>query len=89
MIWEELFKIDIHDKNPYDHMMGTRHHNRGNYLFADGHVKLMSVRQTLAPKVLWDNAGEWCPDCGCREKQGWTDWNVTYALKMLDKYHYP
>ncbi|HEY3282566.1 MAG TPA: prepilin-type N-terminal cleavage/methylation domain-containing protein [Armatimonadota bacterium] len=33
-------------------MFGVVHQGRANYLFADGHVRTLSLRQTLVPKVL-------------------------------------
>jgi prepilin-type N-terminal cleavage/methylation domain-containing protein/prepilin-type processing-associated H-X9-DG protein len=71
-----------------NYFIGTWHRGRGNYLFADGHVKLLSLRQTLEPEVLWDNIGEWCPECGCKDYQ-WTPQDVADGLKALVKYHYP
>jgi prepilin-type N-terminal cleavage/methylation domain-containing protein/prepilin-type processing-associated H-X9-DG protein len=35
------------------------HHGGGNWLFADGHVKWMTPRQTLTPQVLWANDIPW------------------------------
>ena len=40
---------------------GTWHRGKGNYLFADGHVKLLSFRQTLTPTRLWDRVADWYP----------------------------
>jgi prepilin-type N-terminal cleavage/methylation domain-containing protein/prepilin-type processing-associated H-X9-DG protein len=43
--------------------VGQRHQQRGNYLFADGHVRSLTLRQTLEPVPLWDNLDDWCPEC--------------------------
>lgn len=68
--------------------IGTWHRGKGTYLFADGHVKLLSLRQTLEPNVLWDNIIEWCPACSCKE-YGWTQKDITEGLQAIGKYHYP
>ena len=73
------------------YFLGTNHQkSRGNYLFADGHVRLLTLRQTLQPEVLWDNIRDWCPECGCA-KYGWTPQTITETLHDLDKdkAHYP
>jgi prepilin-type N-terminal cleavage/methylation domain-containing protein/prepilin-type processing-associated H-X9-DG protein len=67
---------------------GLRHQKRSNYLFADGHVKLLTLRQTLTPEVLWDNIGEWCPGCTCTTI-AWTPKDIQQTLKELDEAHYP
>jgi prepilin-type processing-associated H-X9-DG protein len=69
---------------------GLRHLKRTNYLFADGHVKLLSLRQTLTPEVLWDNLGEWCPECDCYGLTSyWTPNDIQQVLKNMDEAHYP
>jgi prepilin-type N-terminal cleavage/methylation domain-containing protein/prepilin-type processing-associated H-X9-DG protein len=68
---------------------GLRHANRANYLFADGHVRLLSVRQTLTPEVLWDNLADWCPNCICGSGAKWTLEDVQKTLRDLDTEHYP
>lgn len=50
---------------------GYMHNWRPNYLFADGHVRSMALRQTLTPEVLWDNIGDWCPECACNPLMRW------------------
>ncbi len=42
---------------------GAWHGNRSNYLFADGHVKALSLRQTLTPEPMWDDMYYWCDEC--------------------------
>jgi prepilin-type N-terminal cleavage/methylation domain-containing protein/prepilin-type processing-associated H-X9-DG protein len=75
--------------NPYIYT-GTRHHTRSNYLFADGHVKALSIRQTLTPEVLWDKISNWCPTCGgCELSPDWTAKDIQTALKLLDQLNYP
>jgi prepilin-type processing-associated H-X9-DG protein len=75
--------------------MGIRHRGKGNYLFADGHVRTLSVRQTLAPTVMWDNISEWCPDCDCTQppisgaNRWWTQQRLDADLRELDEHHYP
>jgi prepilin-type N-terminal cleavage/methylation domain-containing protein/prepilin-type processing-associated H-X9-DG protein len=71
----------------------VRHQGKGNYLFADGHVKLLSVRQTLIPEVLWDNMNEWAnkeiPEAYPVPPQGWTPKDIQAALKQLDEFGIP
>jgi prepilin-type processing-associated H-X9-DG protein len=67
---------------------GLRHLKKSNYLFADGHVKLLSLRQTLTPEVLWDRIDSWCPGCTCY-KRPWTPQDITALLKRLDDAGYP
>ena len=69
--------------------IGIWHRGKGNYLFADGSVRSMGLRQTLTPEVLWDNIGEWCPECGCAEKYAWNEANIRNLLTLLDKEKYP
>jgi prepilin-type N-terminal cleavage/methylation domain-containing protein/prepilin-type processing-associated H-X9-DG protein len=66
---------------------GLWHRNKTNYLFADGHVRLLSIRQTLTPEVLWDNTSDWCPDC-CNVPD-WTPDIIAQDLAQLDKVGYP
>jgi prepilin-type processing-associated H-X9-DG protein len=69
---------------------GTRHRGRSNYLFADGYVKALTIRQTLTPEVMWDKITNWCPGCGgCEYGQDWTSKDIQTALKLLDQLHYP
>ena len=68
---------------------GLWHRNRGNYLFADGSVRLLALRQTLTPEVLWDNYNDWCPGCECAGYFGWTRADVEKALKEMDRVRYP
>ena len=65
------------------------HSRRSNYLFADGHVRLLSVRQTLTPKVLWDNLNDWNPGSTCARGYGWKPEDVAKTLKNLDEIGYP
>jgi prepilin-type N-terminal cleavage/methylation domain-containing protein/prepilin-type processing-associated H-X9-DG protein len=69
--------------------VGTYHRGKGNYLFADGHVKLLPLRRTLSPEVLWDNLGEWCPECPCLRSFQWGRGDVDRLLKALDEINYP
>lgn len=71
---------------------GTRHRRRSNYLFADSHVKALTMRQTLLPEVLWDNVTNWCPSCGhCIDYLDiiWTPKDIQTTLKVLDQLNYP
>jgi prepilin-type N-terminal cleavage/methylation domain-containing protein/prepilin-type processing-associated H-X9-DG protein len=81
---------------------GTWHHGRSNYLFADGHVKSLFLRQTLMPRVLWDNILDWCPEChsanlkdplvaeGCA---GGNDVKIPFDIQnnlmAMERVHYP
>ena len=65
------------------------HRDRGNLLFADGHVQLLRIRQTLQPQVLWDNLRDWCPECGCASQEGWGPAEVARTLKEIDRWRYP
>lgn len=71
-----------------------RHQGKGNYLFADGHVKLLSIRQTLIPEVLWDNIADWAEgqvsgDFPSVQANGWTSNDIQAALKQLDEFGVP
>jgi prepilin-type N-terminal cleavage/methylation domain-containing protein/prepilin-type processing-associated H-X9-DG protein len=66
---------------------GQRHGKKANYLFADGHVKLLRVQQTLIPAVLWDNTFNWCDYC--LDIAGWTPKDVEQTLKTLAKMKIP
>jgi prepilin-type N-terminal cleavage/methylation domain-containing protein/prepilin-type processing-associated H-X9-DG protein len=68
---------------------GLRHQRRSNYLFVDGHAKLLTLRQTLTPEVLWDNLGTWCPGCSCGSAIIWNKKDIQKTLKELDEAHYP
>jgi prepilin-type N-terminal cleavage/methylation domain-containing protein/prepilin-type processing-associated H-X9-DG protein len=72
---------------------GTRHNNHSNYLFADGHVKALSLRQTLTPELHWDKVTNWCPSCNtgnCSNAHPvWTQTDIDKFIKRLDKLHYP
>jgi prepilin-type N-terminal cleavage/methylation domain-containing protein/prepilin-type processing-associated H-X9-DG protein len=72
-----------------DYAMGTWHRGKGNYLFADGHVKLLSLRQTMTPEVLWDNLSEWCQECPDLPYDSWNQRDITDGLQAIEKYHYP
>jgi prepilin-type N-terminal cleavage/methylation domain-containing protein/prepilin-type processing-associated H-X9-DG protein len=63
--------------------VGQSHDGRGNYLFADGHVRALSIRQTLTPVVLWDNVKNWW--IGYDWKHSWSPADIQYDLKLLDK----
>jgi hypothetical protein len=62
------------------------HHGRLNYLFADDHVRLLSVRQTVTPVVMWDNIREWCPDCGCAADYGWSQSDVDAFIQSMPQF---
>jgi prepilin-type N-terminal cleavage/methylation domain-containing protein/prepilin-type processing-associated H-X9-DG protein len=62
------------------------HRKRGNFLFADGHVRLLTVRQTLTPRVLFDNLRKWCPRCNCVSTYGWTEETIRTSLKLATQY---
>jgi prepilin-type N-terminal cleavage/methylation domain-containing protein/prepilin-type processing-associated H-X9-DG protein len=68
---------------------GLRHQRRSHYLFADGHVKLLTLRQTMNPEVMWDNMADWCPTCDCYADTFWTQKDVQQILKNLDEAGYP
>lgn len=71
--------------------IGNYHQGRANFCFADGHIRFMTLRQTLVPRVLWDNVSEWCPECGCAQRNGWKPEYIpkTLALMDQDRAHYP
>ena len=69
-------------------LLGVLHRGKGNYLFMDGHVKLLSLRQTLVPRVLWDNYFDWCIICS-RDFLGWTPSDLEKTKKKLDAIGYP
>jgi prepilin-type N-terminal cleavage/methylation domain-containing protein/prepilin-type processing-associated H-X9-DG protein len=77
LVWQyEQGDIQYLKKNGLFHLyIGQRHHGRVNYLFADGHVKLLTLRQTLEPVVLWDNIYEWYNS---------TPWFPGWKLKDLE-----
>jgi prepilin-type N-terminal cleavage/methylation domain-containing protein/prepilin-type processing-associated H-X9-DG protein len=60
-----------------------RHQKRANYLFADGHIRLLTVRQTLAPEILWSNIPEWTVECD--PEWGWTPEEVRRLEAKLAK----
>jgi len=70
---------------------GNRHDNRSNYLFGDGHVKALTLRQTITPDVLWDQTSDWCPECvpDCVQQPDWTSQDITADLQSMDKYQIP
>jgi prepilin-type N-terminal cleavage/methylation domain-containing protein/prepilin-type processing-associated H-X9-DG protein len=68
---------------------GAWHHYKSNFLFADSHVRCLSLRQTLTPKPLWDDLSEWCPECHCSEKSAWSQSDISAVLKTLDQIKYP
>jgi prepilin-type N-terminal cleavage/methylation domain-containing protein/prepilin-type processing-associated H-X9-DG protein len=70
-------------------IIGLVHQKKSNYLFADGHVRLLAIRQTLSPDVLWDNLRDWCPVCGCSEMLGWNSQALADVFKRLDHLHFP
>ena len=72
------------DYTPRDWWLGVWHRGKGNYLFADGRVRLLSLRQTLTPTPLWDNLRSWHPT-----RPGWTEEDIRYGLQRLDKVRYP
>ena len=51
--------------------IGSWHRGWGNYLFADTHVRSMTLRQTLTPVSLWDSWTDWCIGCRCTAQQVW------------------
>jgi prepilin-type N-terminal cleavage/methylation domain-containing protein/prepilin-type processing-associated H-X9-DG protein len=63
--------------------LGQQHSGRGNYLFADGHVRSLRLRQTLTPVVLWDNLKNWCPDC--LSAWFWSPGDLNLTLRALDQ----
>jgi prepilin-type processing-associated H-X9-DG protein len=65
----------------WNSVFGQRHRHRGNYLFADGHVKLLTLQQTLKPAVLWDNINDWC--VACYASWGWTSKDIAEDLTIL------
>jgi prepilin-type processing-associated H-X9-DG protein len=69
------------EPNPLD----LRHQGRSNYLFADGHVKAYTLRQTLTPTVLWDNTKDWCDEC-YTQGTSWYPRDIPKALQTLDKF---
>ena len=69
-------------------LLGILHNGKGNYLFIDGHVRLLSLRQTLVPKVLWDNYFDWCTICS-RDFLGWIPRDLERTKKSLDAFGYP
>jgi len=71
---------------------GLRHDGRSNYLFADGHVKAMSLRQTITPEVLWDRVRDWCPSCITTPDCAPPDWipsSIQSDLKEMDRDGFP
>jgi prepilin-type N-terminal cleavage/methylation domain-containing protein/prepilin-type processing-associated H-X9-DG protein len=62
-------------------VFGQRHHYKSNYLFGDGHVKLLTLQQTLKPVVLWDNTRDWCGSCP--SEWGWNSQDIDADLKIL------
>jgi prepilin-type N-terminal cleavage/methylation domain-containing protein/prepilin-type processing-associated H-X9-DG protein len=53
------------------------HNGGGNWLFADGHVKWMTPRQTLTPRVLWVNDSQFA---------GFFPLDPARVLKSLDQF---
>jgi prepilin-type N-terminal cleavage/methylation domain-containing protein/prepilin-type processing-associated H-X9-DG protein len=84
---------DLHDPIVGVHpnvFNGLWHRNRTNYLFADGHVRLLKLRQTLVPKVMWDNYWDvTCPGCVKEFKDEWKPETIQRVLKELDRIGYP
>ena len=78
---------------PYpDVYTGAWHQGRDNYLFADGYVRLLSIRQTITPEVLWDNVPDWCPHCCDGHVEWvphWTPDAIRQDLSQLDAERYP
>jgi prepilin-type N-terminal cleavage/methylation domain-containing protein/prepilin-type processing-associated H-X9-DG protein len=85
------YKLDLYrgKEGPSIEFTGLRHQRRSNYLFADGHVKLLALRQTLAPEILWDNLAYWCPSCFCGSAEDWTPDDIKNTLKELDEARFP
>ena len=77
------------DSADLGHFSGTWHRGRGNYLFADGHVRLLSIRQTITPVVLWDNIRDWCPECLKSDNAEWSADDIAHDLQELNRFHYP
>jgi prepilin-type N-terminal cleavage/methylation domain-containing protein/prepilin-type processing-associated H-X9-DG protein len=71
------------------HYTGLWHRGRGNYLFADGHVKRLTVRQTLQPRDKWEDWLDWCPDCSCASVPDRTQQDADRLVRMLDEAGYP
>ncbi|HEY3282567.1 MAG TPA: DUF1559 domain-containing protein [Armatimonadota bacterium] len=70
-------------------MTGTTHRGRANYLFADGHVRTLGLRQTLVPKVLWERLSDWCPGCSGQPGSDWTSSDVQRDLAAMERYGQP
>jgi prepilin-type processing-associated H-X9-DG protein len=66
--------------------IGNFHRGQGNFLFADGHVRLMPLRRTLTPKVLWDRYGDWQSECPEAVGATWTEKDISQTLIDLDRY---
>jgi prepilin-type processing-associated H-X9-DG protein len=67
----------------------SRHWGKGNYLFADGHVKLLAIRQTLVPEALWDTIEAWDKDYPYYYPEnytagGWKQEDIAKILQQLD-----
>ena len=69
--------------------MGRLHRGRQNYLFADGSVRFLTLRQTLTPKPLWDNFAHWCPESPCAASSNWTQKDIDFEIKLLNHYNFP
>ena len=64
-----------------------RGRHRGNFLFADGRVQTLRLRQTLVPAIMWDNVADWCRTCeDCIKRLGWTRGDVIEALRLMDEH---
>ena len=72
-----------------DILAGLWHRGRSNDVFADGHVRALTYRQTLTPRVLWDNVRDWCPECPCAEQVGWTPKDIADDLQAMDRNGWP
>jgi prepilin-type N-terminal cleavage/methylation domain-containing protein/prepilin-type processing-associated H-X9-DG protein len=77
--------IILNAQNPENYVIGSWHLRRGNFLFADGSVRGMTLRQTLTPIVLWDNFRDWCPECGCAKEEGWSPPDIADTLRNMDQ----
>jgi prepilin-type processing-associated H-X9-DG protein len=77
--------------DPQPFLTGSWHNGYGNYLFGDGHVRAMTLRQTLLPKPLWDHLDNWCPQCDCLNQYHWSDAEVVQVLQLMGrmKQYYP
>jgi prepilin-type N-terminal cleavage/methylation domain-containing protein/prepilin-type processing-associated H-X9-DG protein len=72
----------------------SRHQRKGNYLFADGHVKLLAIRQTLVPEVLWDTIEAWDKDYPYYYSEnytasGWKQEDIAKVLHQLNELGIP